>query len=93
MPGWRERLAWAATFPLQAKPVTLKIAPTLAERRKRRLAHVEQLLKGWKSRAKRAATAIAKYQRQARQLERLLAVPEVTVLAAAAKPVPVDSAP
>lgn len=70
-PGWRESAAWGNDLPLELKPA--KPAETPQERIARKLDLVLAREKAWRTKAKRAATALKKLARQRGYYQRALA--------------------
>lgn len=70
-PGWRERVAWALDLPLDVKAPRLPAEPqdVLAVI----LANLDARERSWKTKAKRAATALRKLARQRAYYRRKLA--------------------
>lgn len=70
-PGWRDNVAWALTLPLELKAAATP--PNAADRFAVKLATIEAREKTWRTKAKRAATALRKLKRQRGYYERRMA--------------------
>lgn len=74
--GWRDLYAWAAAFPVEARPVRerpSKPAPSILEIAVAHHAKAAAMVKTWTAKMKRAQTALKKWERRARLREKKVA--------------------
>jgi hypothetical protein len=65
---WRERYAWAETFPLNRQPI--RVRPSREQRREEKRVRLAARLLRWERRARRAAKAIRTLRRQLARMSR-----------------------
>lgn len=75
-PGWRDNVQWAVDLPLELRQS--EAAPDPADKLSAKLAAIEAREKAWKTKAKRAATALKKLKRQRGYYERRMAAGKLT---------------
>jgi hypothetical protein len=68
-PGWRDRYRYAAEYPLERKPVTVKRKPGDEQK----FIHCLVMVTRWKTKVKRAATGLRQWTRKARYYEKKMA--------------------
>lgn len=70
---YKEHYAWANELPLEQKPPKLKPKIDAATRARDKRERIEQLIRQWETKRKRAETAIKKYRRHLRYYDKRLA--------------------
>ena len=71
--GWRERYAYAQSFPIGTKAEPVK--PTLDDKRQKELRKAQGMIVKWTRRHKLAGTTLKKWQKKAKAIERRLETP------------------
>lgn len=69
--GWRERYAYANNFPVEARPE--KPAPTLDDKRQKKLAAAQKKVAEWTRKQKLATTTLKKWEKKVKRLARTIA--------------------
>jgi len=67
---WRARYAWAGAFPLIERDRPARVLVDPVRREAGRVARIEELLRRWEAKKRRAETAIRKYRRPLAYYER-----------------------
>lgn len=70
VPGWREYYAWANDYPIEKRAAP--VAPTLDEKRARRLKHAESMAATWERKAKLAAARAKRWRVKVRNTQRYI---------------------
>jgi hypothetical protein len=73
-PEWRENVAWADALPLEKAPP--KVKPTKVEKLEQRLAVLDVRESSWRTKAKRAATALKKIAAAKARIQKRMAAME-----------------